>query len=73
MSEQHYQDLSDIQDMLADAQQIAAHLQDYANKEVNKLGVLHAEIRKRIALCDVPMARELGVQRMEETKASTQK
>ena len=55
MSEQqHFQDLCDIQDLLADAIQIA----EFAEKTTDKLRRLHADIRKRIGQVEVQITRE---------------
>ena len=61
MSE-HYDDLCELQDKLADLQQIVSSLEFLSIKAVKKFGDLNAEFRKRISeVSDVPLERKSGV------------
>ena len=54
VEEQHYKDLCDIDDMIADCQQLA----NFASKTAEKLRKVHNEILNRIGNIDVPIPKD---------------
>ena len=53
VEEQHYKDLCDLDDMIADCQQLAG----FASKTADKLRKIHTEILERIGNIDVQISR----------------
>jgi len=57
-AEKHYADLNDMQDQLADAQQMFDWHMTGLQKGIEKLRKIHAEIRQRIGQIDLQISRD---------------